>query len=170
MSDDIDRLLQPPDSPPTPGLRDRLRAETTRRLRRGRRTRRLAVAAALAACYVGGALTIWFARPTPKREVMIVEREVEKKTSEISPAVRPEPARSPHDLELAAEQADGSERGRLFIEAGRAYARIQNGPQALSCYRNARDVLGELPPLDTTNDDLWLTIVKTERSTTNANP
>jgi hypothetical protein len=167
MSDDLDRLLEPKDPPPTPGLRDRLRAETTRRLRRGRWVWRVAAAAALAACYAGGAMTVWLTRPAPER--IVVEKTIEK-PAETDPAARPEMPRSPHELELAAEQNDGPERGRLYLEAGRAYARVENGPGALRCYLNARDALGELPALDPENDDLWLTIVKTERRTTNANP
>jgi hypothetical protein len=169
MSDDIDRLLTPRNPPPTPGLRDRLRDETTRRLRRGEWRSRLAATAALAACYAGGALTVWLAWPKPAPQIFVVEREDEKPAG-ASPAIRPEESRSPHELELAAEQAEGAERGRLFLDAGRGYARAENGPGALRCYLNARDTMGELPALDPVNDDLWLTIVKTERRTTNANP
>src|SRR5262245_57300750 len=103
MTEEIDRLLTPTNPPPTPGLRDRLRAETTRRLRRGRWGWRLAAAAALAACYAGGALTVWLTRPAVAPEVVVVERTVEK---QVTPAPVELP-RSPHDLELAAEQADG---------------------------------------------------------------
>jgi hypothetical protein len=165
MTDDIDRLLTPTNLPPTPGLRDRLRAETTRRLRRGRWTWRLAAAAALAACYAGGALSVWLTRPAPV--VVVIEKPAEKPTA-LPPMELP---RSPHDLELAAEQSDGPERARLYLDAGRRYGRDFNDWQAaLRCYRNALDASGEQLAIDPTNDDWLLTKLKTERRETNANP
>jgi hypothetical protein len=168
MNDDLERLLRPTSPPPTPGLRDRLRAETTRRLRRGRWTWRVAAAATLAACYAGGALTVWLARPGP--ELVVVEKPVEIPAG-TNPAVRPDVPRSPHDLELAAEQADGTESSLLYLEAGRRYGRDFNDWQsALRCYRNALDLAGGPPASDPTNDDWLLAKLKTERRETHANP
>ena len=162
--DDLDRLLIPRDAPPTSGLRDRLRAETTRRLHRGRFAQRLCMAAALAACYLAGATTLWLARPTPEPRVVVVEKAIE-------PTPASEPYRSPRDLELAAEQADGAASARLYLEAGRRYGRDFNDwTSALRCYRNALDLHTEAPTIDATNDDWLLVKLKTERRETHANP
>jgi hypothetical protein len=65
--------------------------------------------------------------------------------------------RSPRELELAAEQADGAESVRLFLDAARAFARGADWDAALRCYRNALDVSGGNLAIDPKNDD-WLMV------------
>ena len=94
-----------------------------------------------------------------------------EKTTGPTPAARPEAPRSPHELELAAEQADGAESARLFLDAGRSYGRdFNNWQAALRCYRNALDLSSEPPVIDAKNDDWLLTKLKTERRERDANP
>ena len=153
-ADDLDRLLTPHAAPAAPAFRDRLRADTTRRLRLGRHTRRLAAGAALAACYAAGVATIWWGfRPTPPPPERIIV-EVVRDAPAPPPAA---PVRSPRELELAAEQADGDESARLFLDAARAFARSADWDAALRCYRNSLDVSGGDLAIDPTNDD-WLMV------------
>jgi len=153
MSDDeLEYLLTPPAAPAARALCERLRADTTRRLRLRRYTRQVAVAGALAACYIAGVASVWWgyrpAAPPPERVVVEVVRE--------QPA--PPPAeRSPRELELAAEQADGAESARLFLDAARAFARSSDWDAALRCYRNALDISDGNLAIDPKNDD-WLMV------------
>ena len=166
MTDDLDRLLLPVDGVPTAGLRDRLRERTARRVRRRRYARFLRAASIFACCYVAGAATFWFARPSPEVRVVTIEKVV-------TPPEAPPPTviESPRALELAAEQADGAEGSRLFLEAGRRYGRDWNDWQsALRCYRNALDLSSEAPVLDAINDDWLLAKLKTQRREIHANP
>src|SRR5262249_12107546 len=153
MSDDeLDHLLTPSAAPASAAIRERLRGQTARRLRLRGYTRRLAVAAALAACYIAGIVTVWWgfrpAAPPPERVIVEVVRG--------QPA--PGPAeRSPRELELAAEQADGAEGAQLFLDAARAFARWSEWGAALRCYRNAWDISGGNLAIDPKNDD-WLMV------------
>ncbi len=172
MTDDFDHLLGPPDESANPGLRDRLREATSRRVRRGPVLRRVAIVAALAACYAGGAATVWLARPAaePVEQTAGGNPAARQEPARPEPA-KPEPYQSPRQLELAAEQADGAESIRLYFEAGRRYGRDFNDwPSAMRCYRNALDLSSEQPAIDSTNDDWLLVKLKTERSESHANP
>lgn len=152
-ADDLDRLLTPPVAHAGPALRERLRAETTRRVRLRRRIRGLAFAAALTSSYAAGLATLWWgyrpAAPPPDRVVVEVVRD-----QLAPPAAAP---RSAHELELAAEQADGAESARLFLDAARAFARGADWDAALRCYRNALDVSGGNLAIDPKTDD-WLMV------------
>jgi hypothetical protein len=153
IPDEIDRLLTPSSAPPDPALRDRLRAVTTRRLRRSRHLRRLVVATALAVCYVAGVATVWFTRPTPRlQETAVIEASHDNATR--PPVLAPQ---SPRELELAAELADGPERARLYMDAARVFAQSTNWDAAVRCYRNALDAGGGDLTIDPKNDD-WLMV------------
>src|SRR5262245_31052051 len=157
--DDLERLLTPQNVPAAPALRDRLRADTTRRLRVGRYIRRLTAAIALAACYMAGIATIWWgfrpAAPPPERIVVEVVRDQPAAPAAVPP--------SPHELELAAEQADGDESARLFLDAAREFARGADWDAALRCYRNALDASGGNLTIDATNDDSLMVTLKLAR-------
>jgi hypothetical protein len=177
MTDDFDHLLGPPGDSANPQLRDRLREATSRRVSRGPVMRRVALAAALAACYAGGAATMWLARPAVEQVeqtagVNPAARPEQTAPQEpAKPEPRPEPYRSPRQLELAAEQADGVESAKLYFEAGRRYGRDFNDwPSAMRCYRNALDLSSEQPAIDSKNDDWLLVKLKTERRESHANP
>ena len=172
MSDDLDHLLGPPHDSSNADLRDRLREATSRRVRRRWVARRFNVVAALVICYAGGALSVWLTRPAP-------EMVLDDKTAGVNPAARPyqDPATrqqmllSPRQLELAAEQADGAESAKLYLEAGRRYGRDFNDwSSAMRCYRNALDVSSEQPVIDPAKDDWLLVKLKTERRESHANP
>lgn len=168
--DEIERLLMPAVSS-SPELRERLLRETTRTVRRWKWTRRLVRASALAACYAAGMLTIgaiWQTRPEPETRIVVVREAVETSPKPDVPPLM----QSPREMELAAEQRDGSESVKLYLEAGRRYGRDFNDwASAMRCYRNALDLAGrELPAADATNDDWLLAKMKTERRESNGNP
>lgn len=167
MTDDLDRLLGPKDANASPGLRDRLREETARVVRRNRHRRWLRDFAALAASFALGATVVALASPRPEPFSIVIREAVE--TSR--PSSPPEFPPSPRDLELAAEQAEGAERARLYLAAGRSYGRdLNDWPAAMRCYRNALDLTDAPPALDPTTDDWLLTKLKTERRESHANP
>ena len=151
----IDDLLTPFNRPADPRLRQQLREQTTRRLRRARWIRVGKFAAALAACYAAGAATVWLTRPTPAPARVEVT----------PPEPLKEPERSPQQLELAAEQADGEESARLYLAAARKFAKeYGNWGAALRCYRNALDVSPEIQTtIDAENDDWLMTALKLSR-------
>src|SRR5262245_44859201 len=63
--DDLEDLLSPPPGGPSPALRDEILRRTERRLAFVRWRRHGAKAAFVAAVFLVGGLTGWFARPTP---------------------------------------------------------------------------------------------------------
>jgi hypothetical protein len=166
--DDLDKLLGQ-----TPGeaaftFRARLRDQTTRYLRRRVVAQKLARVSSLAASFVIGGAVVWLAKPSPDPEVVIVEKIIEKSR----PPEMPRSPRSPHELELAAEQADGAESAQLFLDAGRLYGnRLNDWSAAMRCYRNAFDLDAALVcKSDPTSDDWLLTKLKSDWRDRDANP
>jgi hypothetical protein len=167
--DDLERLLGPRASASSPELRNQLREQTSRRVARRSRARRTAAAAALAACYAAGCATVWLAQPAAPAPASAAGN---APAMNAAPApASPELPLSPRQLELAAEQADGAESARLFVEAGRRYGRDWNDWQsALRCYRNYLDLTPDTPAIEPNSDDWLLAKLKTDRRVTHANP
>jgi hypothetical protein len=159
VPDPMDQYLATLPLPPsTTELKERILAKTTRVIRHRRWSRRLAVAAGMAACYVAGALTVWPAA-----------RHVEMSTS--SPAVasprpvpqpqpspsRPKPAQSPSQLEWQAIE-DRHAGADLYRQAGDRYLNeAQDVESALRCYRNAL-ARGGNEAFAISPDDSWLLV------------
>jgi hypothetical protein len=153
-SDPLDDLLAPPPAADVEGLRERLRDQTARLLRRRRRLRRLAWAGALAACYAAGLLTVWFAArpapPSPSPSVARQERPAPPPAVEVPGAVAVE--------ERAADDDDPRAQAALYRRAGDLYLSAENDPAAaLRCYGNALDAGGEAD-LSVAPSDNWLLI------------
>jgi hypothetical protein len=166
--DNLEKLLGPTSSEAPFTFRARLRDQTTRQLRRSLAITRVARVAALAASFIAGGATVWLALPSREPEVVIVERVVEK----WKPPEPPPSPRSPHELELAAEQADGVESAKLFLDAGRRYGNYLNDwSAAMRCYRNAFDLNSEVvEKTDPSTDDWLLVKLKTDWRDRHANP
>jgi hypothetical protein len=181
-NDDLDDLLAPRDSTATPELRDRLRQMTSEQVRLTAQTRRqsyrkwLFAAAAMGACFVAGGATGWSIRPSTPPVIVVQRDPGEQKPDNRSsdsrePVPQPQTTQSPHDLEIAAELADGAESARLYLAAGRRYGSDLNDWQAaLRCYRNALDLQTATPVVDPKNDDWLLVKLKTDRRENHANP
>ncbi len=140
-------LAAPP--PRTDGrLREAVFAKTARVLRRRRLVRRLAHAAALAACFAAGLLTaesLRSAAPPREREIVTVAP---------SPAPAP-PAAEPAELERLAKRSP-ERRGDLYRRAGDLYATEQGDlSSALRCYSESLDA-GNDKDLAISTDDHWL--------------
>jgi hypothetical protein len=155
-------LARLPVAPPTSGLKERILAKTTRVIRKRRWFRRLAVAAAMAACYVAGVLTVW-----PAARHVDMARHADAATSApIAAAPRPAPqplptrsapAVSPVQLEWQAiDQGHGG--ADLYRQAGDRYLNeAQDVESALRCYRNAL-ARGGTEALAISPDDSWLLV------------
>jgi len=154
--DDLDHLLAPPVSAADPLLRERMRERTTRSLRRQRQLRRLGIAAALAACYAAGLLTVWLLRSAPDVAPPGQQARVDQPRESGPPSVGEQ---TPQQLEMLAEQADGVESARLYVAAGRKFGRdFAAWDAALRCYRNALDADPDLVnSIDPEHDD-WLLV------------
>lgn len=166
--DDLEDLLRPPAREASPALRLRLREQTAGAVKRAVIYRRVGQVGALAAAFAAGGVAMWLARPTPAVEIVFVDRPV------LSPNATeaPRPPQSPHELELAAEQADGVESAKLFLDAGRIYGgRFNDWDAALRCYRNALEIDPTLARNSDPNTDDWLLVkLKNDWRDRDANP
>jgi len=165
VPDPMDQYLAViPVAPSSAELKEQILAKTIRVIRQRRWSRRLAVAAAMAACYAAGVLTMWSA---PRHADVPT-------TSPIADAPRPlsqpEPSRStptlsPVQLEWQAiDQRHGG--ADLYREAGDRYLNeAQDVESALRCYRNAL-ARGGKEALAISPDDSWLLVaLKSAHST-----
>ncbi len=154
--DPIDELLAPPGPVETAALRQALLAATTRRLRRARWVRRAALAAALAACYGAGLLTMRLPNPAQKATVPVVE--VPRPAESQAP---PEPAPL---AERRADKAPDAERAALLRQAGRRYLDEEDDPEAaLRCYSKALDAGGKDDAKFSPDDDWLMMAIKNAR-------
>ncbi len=153
--DPLDGLLAPHSLPPeTDALRQAIYSQTRQMLRRRRRVRWLAYAAALLVSFAAGLLAMRAVRrdvPTP------IPEEIVRRQEEPRPAEKP---RMPADESALAREwraFDSVEhRGELYQKAGDAYMAQEYDPQsALRCYTNALDS-GTEKDLAISTDDSWL--------------
>jgi hypothetical protein len=117
-------------------------------LRRRRRLRQLGWAAALAACYGAGLLTVrWLTAPAPHPGPPEVVRQPDP----------PAPAPPPTALAVEWRAFDGGDRqAALYQEAGDRYLAEENDPRAaLRCYGNGLDT-GTPEDLAIAPSDSWL--------------
>jgi hypothetical protein len=159
-SDPLDDLLVPPPAADAEALRERLRDRTTHLLRRRRRLRRLAWAAALAACYGAGLLTVWWAaRPAPPGASAPTAREERP-----APPAPELPATAVAVEERAADDDDLRAQAALYRRAGDLYLSAANDPAAaLRCYGNALDAGGADDLAVAPSDDWLLMAIKNAR-------
>src|SRR5262245_10032003 len=149
LPDPLERLL----APPPPGEADTLRravfARTEAVLRRRRAVRRLALAGALAACYLAGLLSArWLSPPEPVERIVTVRP---------APQEAPEAARAESAAELERKaRADAARQADFYRRAGDLYATEQGDlGSALRCYGRALDASSE-EDLAVSADDHWL--------------
>jgi hypothetical protein len=152
--DPLEELLAPPAPGDPAGLRDWLRERTTRLLRRRRRLRLLARAAALAACFAAGLVAMYALVPRPP--ALPRQEDTPRAEAPAPPPPEPAPAAAPA-LALEWRAFDTPDRGaELYRQAGDRYLRDEADPAAaLRCYGNA---LGAAPAagLTISDQDSWL--------------
>ena len=162
VPDPLDGLLLPP--PPCDGeesLRRRLLEQTTRALRRRRRWRVVAWAAALAACFVGGALTVYGFGPRQVERVVVIQKPPESPPpAPVAPAAAA-PA-SAVALEWKAFDAD-KPRPDLYRRAGEQYVRDDDPASALRCYGQSLNGASDKDLAISPDDDYLLMMVKEAR-------
>jgi hypothetical protein len=145
---------------PDPALRQALLRRTVGVLRRRQWRKRLAFAAALAACYAAGVLTVLLAVPPALApdNPPVATRPTQPPPPETAPAAQKDTA-APAVL-LEAQALDAQERqAALYRVAGDRYAEAEGDVQsALRCYRNALDA-GSEEDLAIAPDDNWLLMV-----------
>jgi hypothetical protein len=151
----LDGLLTPPPLPPeTDALRQAVYFQTRQVLRRRRRLRWLAYAAALLVSFAAGLLAMKAARrdvPIPIPEPNVRRQEEPRPTEKpLAPAGESALARE----WLAFDSVE--HRGELYQQAGDAYMTVEYDPQsALRCYTSALDS-GSEKDLTISADDNWL--------------
>ncbi len=171
--DDVDELLRPRPAAGNDPLRQVLLARTTAALRRRRRLRRLGLAAALAACYLAGMLTVRLgmspaSTDRPAAAVAKADRPAKKEAPPVRPAPRQREApaeAAPSALALEWQALDSDDRRfELYRRAGDRYLEESNDVEsALRCYRGAYAAASEKERAVSVHDNWLLMAVKQER-------
>jgi hypothetical protein len=155
-----------PRLPLRPEFRERVRMESTRRLRRPA-WRRRAAGLMLAASLMIASLSAWWfmSRPTEPVAVAIVVG------PNASPKVTPEreaalKVAAAVDMEWQAFDNRTPERPKLYLAAGDRYVQEQDYDAALRCYRESLDAGG--PAVEVSPTDNWLVMaLKLDRNKEN---
>jgi len=166
--DDLESILAPRSVADSPALRESIRVQTERVIRRRRAVQRLTRLGALAALLMIGIGLGRELRPEPHHEfppdlvyrpqVVVVPVVVPVPVSEPSPSpsIEKNESASAPQAEMLAEQAeDRSESARLYRVAGDGYLLAQDYRNAARCYRLFLARAGE-PALQPEAQDNWL--------------
>ncbi len=157
-----DELLTPaaPPSDLTP-LRERVLRRTLRWLRARRYLRRVALVAALAACWAGGMLTMrWLSPPTPPAPP--APEIVQKQPLPVEP--RPESAPSAQALEWQAVDGAREQQAVLYHKAADVFLTEEHDPlSAMRCYRGELDAAPEQVQTISPDDEWLLMAIKDAR-------
>jgi len=157
-----DELLTPPAPPSdlTP-LRERVLRRTIRRLRVRRYLRRVALVAALAACWAGGMLTMrWLSPPTPPAQH--APEIVQNQSLPVEPP--PPTAASAQALEWQAVDGAKEQQAALYHKAADAFLTEERDPlSAVRCYRGALDAAPEQVQTISPDDEWLLMAIKDAR-------
>src|SRR5262249_5350742 len=150
--DPLAELLAAPGPVDAEAVRRSLLAETTRRLRRPRRLRFAVLAAALAACYVAGLLTMYLLRPAPAAPVVVSQA----RPRGPAPTPVPPPTDPPAVARKTPEPPEPSERAALLRQQGDHYLNDENDPEsALHSYTQALNA-GTPDDAKFSPEDNWL--------------
>jgi hypothetical protein len=152
-----DFLEEPLPAPVDAALRQRLLGQTTRILRRRKWRKRAGVAAALAACYLAGAVTVYLLHAPAPAQTVVVTLE---SRSILPPRTN---TATPSALVLENQALDSVQpRPELYRLAGDRYVAESGDLQsALRCYRQALDEASE-QDLQIRPEDNWLLIALKE--------
>ncbi len=180
--DELESFLEPRRDEPDPQTRQAIWSRTARVLGRRRWVRRAGAVTALAACYVGGLLTMRFSLPPTVVEVeRVVYQQVVDPPPEVTkaadvPKVEEKPATtlvvlSTVDLEWRAlETLEKPLRARLYLLAGDRYLQEENdAASAARCYRLALEASPRQDWKLAPNDNWLLMAVKEAQQKEKAN-
>jgi len=166
-ADPLDDLLRPTVAADA-GLpfRDRLLNQTIRSLRGRRRRRVVAWAAALAACYVAGVLTVYWFGPRRIERIEVVQKAPTPEPTAPAPVKPAAPDAKPTSavvMEWKAFDAD-QHRPELYRKAGDRYLNQDADPaSALRCYGQSLNGSSDKDLAISANDDYLLMLVKNAR-------
>jgi hypothetical protein len=160
--DDLDDLLAPTPGRGTSSLRDTILRQTERRLVRDRWLHRGKRAALVAAVFAAGGVAGWWAHrprvPAPVSEFVAVPVVVPILPPVADAPGSPAPVLSAAAAELRAEQLDdAAAAAALYRQAGDAFLRDHDYPNATRCYRLYLTRGGD-PALALAPDDTWLLV------------
>lgn len=163
VPDPLDGLLRPPSGEADDALRRGLLEQTTRVLRRRRRLHIVALAAALAACFLAGALTVYCFGPRQTERVVVVEKSpVPETPTPVPPPAPPAPA-SAVALEWKAFDAV-KPRPDLYRQAADRYLHEDADPaSAVRCYGQSLNGASDKDLAISPDDDYLLMLVKEAR-------
>jgi hypothetical protein len=165
--DDLEELLAPRPSTSSPSLRDALLRQTERRHALGRRLRLAVRSGAIAGVLAVGGVAGWLSRgpdSSPGRAEAVVEvipvpvlvPVLPRQADDASGSPAPPPSASA--AELRAEQEDDPRvAARLYRQAGDAFLRDQDYPNATRCYRLYMTRAGDAG-LALDSEDTWLLV------------
>jgi hypothetical protein len=156
--DPLRELLQPSPRREPMELREQVRAQTSRIVRRRLIARRVAAAGVLAACLAGALLVGYFLRPTsePNREALPVvdaPRPPELPVVEIAQ----EPMANPVELEWQAFDSQKNRAASYFLAGNKYLEASEDVASALRCYTQALDACTP-EQLEITPEDNWLVV------------
>lgn len=168
--DPLDELLRPAASAADETLRRRLLVQTTRVLRSHRRRRVVGWAAALAACYVAGVLTVYWFGPRRIERIAIVQKSpelaspsIKTQPAPVAPTVSDAKPATAVAAEWKAFDAD-QHRPELYRNAGDRYLRENADPaSALRCFGQSLNGSSDKDLAISPNDDYLLMLVKNAR-------
>jgi hypothetical protein len=152
--DPLSDLLAAPSAPGDGPLRTELLERTRRVLWRRRLGRRAGWAAALAACFAAGLLTMRVLTPRPAAPAEVVRQPETPRHDEPAPALMKE--------WQAFDSTD--RRAELYREAGQRYVKEEGDPEsALRCYAQALEAGGPAELALRSDDDWLLMTIKNAR-------
>jgi hypothetical protein len=152
--DPLEELLAPPRPADAEALRQSILAATTRRLRRRRWLRRGALAAALAACFAAGMLTMRLLAPAAPAADGIAQSDGRPEQEAPSAPGNEAPAPPPRDRDVAA----------VLLQAGDRYLNEEGDPEAaLRCYTKALNAVSDGDARFSPDDNWLLMAIKTAR-------
>ena len=158
LPDPLQELLQPAPAREPIELRERLRGQTSRLVRRRLIVRRMASAGAVAACLFAAALVGYFVRPKLEPVVAVPPVvEMPQQPEAVVVEVAQEPMANPVDLEWQAFDSQKNRAASYFLAGNKYLEASEDVESALRCYTQALDAC-TAAELEITPDDNWLVV------------
>jgi hypothetical protein len=161
----VDWLAEPPTLTPAGALEQTVWRRTQSVLRRRRWLRRTGYAAALAACYVAGLLTMKYLPASPAAPPpAVAHTEIRPEPPAVTrpeevPPPRPSGAEPASPAAIEWQAVDSREqRPDLYRQAGDRYLEAGDIQSAIRCYRNMLDAAPEEDQAISPTNDNWLVI------------
>ncbi len=162
---DLDALLRPGvQASASERLRERLRAQTCRRLRWGIWQGRVLRGLALAGSFIAGMAAWWLIdRPVAPSDPLAALEPTATKPRQGPPLTLEQLPLSGYQLELLAEQADVPDMAQLYRRAGDRFLTVERDYEnAIRCYRTYLDLSSPTEGANPSTTDTWLLLALRE--------